>query len=214
MSRPLPTLSPEAVTALFTRADGQFLFARWGRPIVPVVFGVADETVAILKGAVEALCVLTGHKMAETDPELGANMMIFFLRDWAELIEVPNLERMIPDLEPLVARLTEADANQYRIFRFDGAGAIKACFSFIRMDAEMRNVPAETLALNQMVQAMLLWSDTAFASASPLAMVEGRAVLRPDVADVMRAAYDPVLPAMSQDSALGLRLAARLGRVQ
>ncbi|MEL7183798.1 MAG: hypothetical protein AAGK57_09165, partial [Pseudomonadota bacterium] len=136
MSRPLPTLSPEAVTALFTRADGQFLFARWGRPIVPVVFGVADETVAILKGAVEALCVLTGHKMAETDPELGANMMIFFLRDWAELIEVPNLERMIPDLEPLVARLTEADANQYRIFRFDGAGAIKACFSFIRMDAE------------------------------------------------------------------------------
>ena len=73
----LAPLSPEAVAALFTRADGQYLFARWGRPIVPVVFGVEDGTVSILKGAVEAVVALAGHQMAETDPELGANLMVF-----------------------------------------------------------------------------------------------------------------------------------------
>ena len=207
-------LTPEAVTALFTRADGQFLFARWGRPIVPVVFGVTDETVAVLKGAIEALCVLTGHKMAETDPELGANLMVFFIRDWAELTDTPNLDRLIPDLGPLVDRLQEAQANQYRVFRFDPDGSIKACFAFIRMDAELEQVSADTLALQQMVQAMLLWSDRAFTEASPLAMLDGRAVLRPDIADLMRAAYDPVLPAMARDDSHGLRLSARLGRLQ
>ncbi|KIT14580.1 hypothetical protein [Jannaschia aquimarina] len=207
-------LSADSVEALFTRSDGQYLFARWGRPIVPVIFGVEPPSVATLKGAIEALCVLTGHKMAETDPELGANLMIFFCRDWSELPEVPNLDRLIPDLDHLIARLTEAQANQYRIFRFDEAGAVRACFSLIRMDQHLSDVPAETLALNQMVQAMLLWSDTAFAQASPLAMASGNAVLRPDIADLMRAAYDPVLPAHAQDASHALRLAARLGRTQ
>lgn len=207
-------LSPEAVTALFTRADGQFLFARWGRPIAPVVFGVTDETVAVLKAAIEALCVLTDHKMAETDPELGANMMVFFVKGWAELSDTPNLDRLIPELGNLVDRLEAAEANQYRIFRFDDEGAIQACFAFIRMDAELSKVSADTLSLQQMVQAMLLWSDRAFTDTSPLAMLDGRAVLRPDIADLMRAAYDPVLPAMAQDPSHGLRLAARLGRLQ
>ena len=210
----MSSLTPDAVTALFTRADGSFLCARWGRSIVPVVFGVTDATVSVLKGAIEALCVLTGHRMADTDPELGANLMVFFVRDWAELTDTPNLDRLVPDLGPLVARLEAAGANQYRIFRFDEDGAIKACFSFIRMDDALSQVPAETLALNQMVQAMLLWSDRAFTDASPLALADGVAVLRPDVAEVMRAAYDPVLPAMSRDPSHALRLAARLGRMQ
>ena len=214
MTRGLSPLSPDDVAALFTRADGQYLFARWGRPIAPVVFGVEPPTVGVLKGAIEALCVLTDHRMAETDPELGANMMVFFLRDWRELTETPNLDRLIPDLEPLVGRLEAAEANQYRIFRFDAAGAIRACFAFVRMDAHLAEVPAETLALNQMTQAMLLWSDTAFADASPLALTEAGAILRPDIADLMRAAYDPVLPAMARDPAHALRLAARVGRVQ
>ncbi|WP_209313555.1 hypothetical protein [Jannaschia formosa] len=207
-------LTPEAVEALFTRSDDSFLFARWGRPIAPVMFGVEDSTIATFKGALEALCVLTGQKMAETDPELGANMMVFFIRDWSELTETPNLDRLIPDLGPLVARLDAAGANQYRIFRFDRTGAIQACFAFLRMDEELGAVPADMLALNQMVQALLLWSDRAFTDASPLALIEDRAVLRPDIADLMRAAYDPLIPAMSQDRATALRLAARLGRVQ
>ena len=212
----LSPLTPEAVTALFTRADGQFLFARWGRPIVPVVFGVEDGTVSILKGAIEAVVALAGHKMAETDPELGANLMVFFIRDWAELTATPNLDRLIPDLAPLVARLEGADANQYRAFRFDEGGGIKAAFVFIRMDAAMAQAPAETIALSQIVQTILLWSDKAFLGQSPLAVLRdgGPAILKPQIADLIRAAYDPALPVASTDPALGLCMAARLGRMQ
>ena len=207
-------LDAAAVEALFTRADGTFLFARWGRPIVPVVFGVEDATIGVLKGALEALCVLTGHRMAETDPELGANLMAFFLRDWRELEAVPGMDRLVPELPALLDRLEAAGANQYRIFRFDAGGSIRACFVFCRMDADLAAVPADTLALSQMVQSMLLWSDAAFQDSSPLAMVRGVAVLRPDIADLMRAAYDPVLPGVARDPAHALRLAARLGRGQ
>ena len=101
-----------------------------GRPIVPIVFGVDDATLSVVKGAVEAVVGLAGIGMAETDPELGANLMFFFFRDWDELTEVPDLDRLVPDIGPLVERLKAADANQYRIFRFDEAGAIRACFVF------------------------------------------------------------------------------------
>lgn len=199
------------VEALFTRGDGTFLFARWGRPIVPVVFGVEDATVSVLKGAIEAVVALAGHKMAETDPELGANLMVFFIRGWDELTETPNLDRLIPDLGPLVERLKGVDANQYRSFRFDADGGIKAAFVFIRMDADMAAVPAETIALSQIVQTILLWSDTAFLGTSPLAALEnGAAVLRPEIADVIRVGYDPVLPVAATDASLALRLAARI----
>lgn len=205
-------MTPDDVAALFTRKDGTFLCARWGRPIVPVVFGVEDATLAILKGALEAVVALAGHKMAETDPELGANLMVFFFRDWSELPQVPNLDRLVPDLAPLCERLAAAEANQYRVFRFDAAGAIRACFVFLRMDAHLSELPAETLALSQAVQSILLWSDAAFSGESPLAMVGGVAVLRPEIAGLIRAAYDPTVPAMARDASHALRLAARLGR--
>jgi len=175
---------------------------------------VDDATVGVLKGAIEALCAMTGHEMAETDPELGSNLMVFFIQSWDELIATPNLDRLIPDLPPLVARLKDASANQYRAFRFDDAGGIKACFSFICVDQAIAEAPADTVALNQMVQAMVLWSDTAFLGASPLAIVDGVAVLRPDIAALLRAAYDPVLPVMSDEPSHALRLVARMGRVQ
>ena len=207
-------MDANAVETLFTRADGAYVFARWGRPIVPVVFGVDDATLSVFKGAIEATVALAGHKMAETDWELGANLMVFFCRDWAELSEVPHLDKLVPDLGPLVGKLQKADANQYRIFRFDEAGAIKAAFVFLRMDEHLSAVPAETLALSQSVQTIVLWSDRAFADASPLAVVSGNAVLRPDIADVIRAAYDPVMPVAAHDASHALRLAARIGRRQ
>ncbi|MDX1822310.1 MAG: hypothetical protein ACU0A4_16760 [Paracoccaceae bacterium] len=207
-------LSAAQVEALFTRADGAYAFARWGRPIAPVVFGVADETLGVIKGALEAVVQLAGHQMAETDPELGANLMVFFCRDWDELLEVPNLDRLVPDLGPLVARLTTGQANQYRIFRFDAAGGIKAAFVFLRMDQHLQAVSADVLALSQAVQTVLLWSDMAFRDRAPLAVVEGRTILRPEIADVIRAGYDPVLPVVARDASHALRLAARLGRGQ
>lgn len=202
------------IEALFTRSDGQFTFARWGRPIAPIVFGVQDDTLAVVKGALEAVMALSGHQMAETDPELGSNMMVFFFREWGELPDVPGLDKLIPDLGPLVGRLKEVAANQYRIFRFDEAGAIKACFVFLRMDENLSDVPAETLALSQIVQSVLLWSDTAFKDRSPLAVAGEKTILRPEVAGVIRAAYDPVLPSFADDASHALRLMARLTAAQ
>ncbi|MDG1127823.1 hypothetical protein ABWH93_18590 [Seohaeicola saemankumensis] len=202
------------VEALFTRADGSYAFARWGRPIAPVVFGVEEDTLKIVKGALEAVVALAGHKMAETDPELGANLMVFFFRDWDELPEVPNLDRLVPDLVPLVAKLKAVDANQYRIFRFDADGGIKASFVFLRMDEALSAVSADVLALSQVVQTILLWSDTAFRDRSPLAVLEGRTILRPEIAGLIRAAYDPVMPVVARDPVHALRLQARLQAAQ
>ncbi len=202
-------MGPAEVEALFTRGDGAYLFARWGRPIVPVVFGVEDASLPVIKGAFEAVVALAGHKMAETDPELGANLMVFFVRDWAELLAVPDLDRLVPELAGLVRRLEAAGANQYRIFRFEASGGIKACFVFLRMDAALSDMAAETLALAQAVQTIVLWSDRAFDGTSPLARVVGRVILRPEIGAVIRAAYDPVLPVMAQGPAHALRLVAR-----
>lgn len=166
---------------------------------------------ATMKGAFEAVATLANHPMADTDPELGANLMVFFLRDWSELNETPGLDRLIPNLGPLVERLQKADANQYRSFRFDAEGGIKAAFVFIRMDAVLRDTPAETIALSQAVQTIVLWSDTAFLGSSPLALQNGVAMLRPEIAEVIRAAYDPVLPVAASDPSHALRLAARIG---
>ncbi len=202
---------PDTIAALFTRSDGSYLCARWGRPIVPVVFGVDDATLSLVKGGFEALCATAGHKMAETDPELGANAMVFFFRDWEELLSVPDLDRLIEGLGPLVARLSKEGANQYRVFRFDADGAIRACFTFLRMDEALSLQPAETLVLGQVAQAMLLWSDVAFTDRSPLAQLpDGRVVLHPEIAGVLRAAYDPVMPNAATDPSHALRLAARM----
>ncbi len=204
-------LNADEVERFFTRSDGSYLFARWGRPIAPIVFGVDDATLSVVKGAFEAVCAMSGHQMAETDPELGTNVMAFFFRDWDELTDLPDLDRLIDGLVELVGRLKQADANQYRVFRFDEAGAIKACFIFIRMDAAMSAIPADTLALSQVVQSMVLWSDMAFTDQSPLGQLEdGRVVLKPEIGALVRAAYDRSMPEMAQDASHALRLAARL----
>ncbi|WP_054005783.1 hypothetical protein [Cypionkella psychrotolerans] len=203
-------MTPEQVQTFFTRSDGSYLFARWGRPIVPVVFGVEDATLSVVKGAIEAVVTLADHKMAEHDPELGANLMVFFFRDWAELPQVPNLERLVPDLGPLCARLEQAGANQYRFFRFDPDGAIKAGFVFLRMDEHLQAIAAADLALAQAAQVICLWSDRAFAEVSPLALIDGQVILRPDVAGLIRAGYARHMPVVARDASHAFRLAARL----
>ncbi|MCC5986744.1 MAG: hypothetical protein JJT95_03615 [Pararhodobacter sp.] len=205
-------MTPETIAALFTRADGDYFFARWQRPIVPVVFGVEEQTLATVKGALEAVVALAGHRMAQTDPEQGANLMMFFIHDWDELLAVPDLDRLVPNLTPLVARLKGEGANQYRVFRFEADGAIRAAVVFVRLDAAMAELPATDLALLQAVQAILLWSDRGYAGMAPfLRGKDGAALLRPELAALIRAAYDPVLPDAASDASHALRLAARLG---
>lgn len=199
------------VAALFTRADGGYAFARWRRPIVPVVFGVDDATLATIKGAVEAVVALAGHRMAGTDPEQGANLLVFFVRDWKELAGVAGLDGLVEGFGALLPRLEAEGANQYRHFRFEQGGAIRACIAFVRMDANLAELPAETVALNLAAQVILAWSDRAFRERSPLATAGGTVILRPELAAVIRAAYDPVLPEAAGDASHALRLAARIG---
>ena len=199
------------IEKMFLREDGTYAFARWGRPISPVVFGVLDETLALVKSAIETVCLVCGHATDEIDPELGSNFMMFFFRDWAELLEVPDLDQMIPELNSVVGRLQMAGSNQYRAFRFDDGGGIQACFFFLRMDKDLEQVGADRLALVQAIKAILLWSSEAFRTMSPLATLDnGTTIMRPDIAALLRAAYDPVMPVATQDPSHALRLSARM----
>lgn len=203
-------MTPAEVEACFTTPSG-YRFARWGRPVVPVVFGVEGQSLDVLKQAIEATVFACGHRMAETDPELGANLMMFFLRDWQELAAVENLDRMIPDLDTLLPRLEAEAALQYRAFRFERTGGIRAAFVFLRMAGDLARQPAADLGLEQAVKSMLLWGPGAFAARSPLVRPDGGdAVLRPDIAALLRAAYDPVMPEATEDPSHALRLAARV----
>ncbi len=204
-------MSPEEIEAYFTRNDKTFAFARWGRPIAPIVFGVEDETLRLFKATIEAVATLASHPISETDPELGSNLMVFFFRNWKELRDVPKLDQIVPELSSLVLKLEQAKANQYRVFRFDKAGGIKACFIFILMDEHLNTVSGETLCLSQIVQSILLWSDVAFLNASPLALLpSGEAILRPEIGALIRAAYDPALAVYSDQPSHALRLFARM----
>ena len=137
----------------------------------------------------------------EVDPELGANFLVFLVNDWSELQEAQNLIRLIPNLGELIQTLSEHDANQYRVFNFDEAGAIKICITLLKYDDELQKVSAQTLALGQAFQGMLLWSDQAFVEESPLAVTDdGLCVIKPAHADLLRVAYDPRVAAGSQGS--------------
>ena len=207
----LSELTPEEVEKYFTRNDGSFSFARWGRSVAPVVFGLDDKALSILKGAIEAIMSLTNKQISETDPELGANFMLFFFSDWLELKELPHLNKLVPNMSTLLDKLIDAEANQYRIFRFDEAGAIRACFVFVRMDENLMNVPAQTLMLSQAVQSVLLWSDNAFRNSSPLLVSEdNHTLLKPIVSNLIKVAYDPTLPNASNDNSLAVRMSARV----
>ncbi len=204
-------MTPDIVQAHFTGIDDNYRFARWRRAIVPVVFGVDDATLTVVKGAIQAVVKLAGHHISDPDPEMGANLMVFFLADWDELSEVPDLQGLVPELPALLGRLKSKDANQYRLFRFESDGSIRAVFVFLRMQGALAEMDAADLALAQAVQIVLAWGQGAFSERSPLATVDSKGVIRPEIASLIRAAYDPILPVAAADPSHALRLFARLG---
>ncbi|MEM6440680.1 MAG: hypothetical protein AAF763_13405 [Pseudomonadota bacterium] len=205
---------PDRVAAHFTRGDGAFLFARWERRPAPVIFGTDEAGTEVFGQALADACALAGLETAAEDPELGANFMVFFCTEWPELKAVPHLAKLIPDLEKLVSVLAGSGANQYRIFGFDEAGAIRIALVLLRYDEDLRKVSAATLALSQSVQSLLLWSDRAFEAESPLAFTDEGVAVKPWHAALLKAAYDPVLPARSEDASFSLRLAARMREIE
>ncbi|TGN49402.1 hypothetical protein E4L95_18295 [Paracoccus liaowanqingii] len=184
-----------AIEAMFTKSDGSFLCARWGRPVAPVVFGLADESLGIFRGALRAGYAHARHPMAETDPEMGANLMLFFVRAWAELAGVPDLDRLT-GVPGLPERLAREGADHYRLFRFDPESGIRACLMFLNMGGALGGAHPGGLAERVAMQSMLTFAGEIAPSAA--------------LAGVIRAAYDPVLPVATTQPAHALRLAARL----
>lgn len=190
-------MDTDRIAALFTRKDGTFLCARWGRPVAPVVFGLAEESLDIFRGAIRAGFAHAGHPVVETDPEMGSNLMLFFMRDWQELDGVPDLDRLTGQ-PGLSQRLQAAGADQYRIFRFDADGGIRACLNFLRMSGALAEAhPAE------LAEALTMRSALSFAD---------DVVPSEDIARLIQAAYDPVLPVAAVDPSHALRLSARMAQ--
>lgn len=185
-------MTADEIAALFTAADGTFLCARWGRPVAPVVFGLDDASLAVFRAAMTAVFAHAGHPLTDTDAEMGANLMVFAVREWAELAGIPDLDRLT-GIAGLPARLADQDVQQYRLFRFDADGGIRACLTFQRVGPDAH--PAQ-LAESTAVNAALTWARPVRPSA-PLAAL-------------IRAAYVPLLPSAARDPSHALRLAARL----
>ncbi|MFQ5438135.1 MAG: hypothetical protein ACE5DK_04800 [Paracoccaceae bacterium] len=205
-------LDVERIQELFTTRDGSYHFARWGRPIAPVVFGTDDETLGHLKNAMSEVIGLAGLGPVESDPDFGVNLMVFFCREWDELDEVPVLARILPDFGALKQTLGRGRANRYRTFNFDEDGAIQMCIILLRLDDELAGTPVQTLGIAEMLQSVLVWGDAAFVAESPIATFanSNRCIVKPDYTALIRAAYDPVLDGSAVDKSHALRLAARL----
>lgn len=188
-------MTPNEIAAAFTGQDGSFHFARWRRPVAPVVFGLADESLAVFRDVIRAVFAHARHPLAETDPDMGANLMLFVVRDWDELAGVPDLAALVGQ-DDLPARLTRDGAERYQLFRFDPDGSIRACFSFLRLGGRFSDAHVGQLAELVAVNATLAFAQPMIPST--------------EMAALIRAAYDPVLPVASDDPALALRLGARL----
>ena len=89
--------------------------------------------------------------------------LVFFVRSWQELSTPRAVGKLRPDLIPLVDTWRARRAYQYRIFRFDESGAIKAAFVFLKIDASLADVPADTDWRSlEAAQTILSGSDTVF----------------------------------------------------
>ncbi|WBU63253.1 hypothetical protein [Paracoccus aerodenitrificans] len=190
------SLTTDEITDLFTR-DGTYLCARWGRPVAPVIFSLADETLDIFRAALHAAYRHAGHPISDTDPEMGANLMIFFCRNWDEIAGIPDLDRLTGQ-DGLAERLQSQHADHYQIFRFDPGGAIRACLSFIRIGGALADAHPGVLAETIAMRSMLSFAREITPS--------------PELARLIRAAYDPVMPDMAGDPSHAFRLAARLSQ--
>lgn len=208
------TLTAADIETMFT-TEGRYIFARWARPIAPVVFGVDDASLNVFKDAFATVASLGDMALAETDPELGANFLVFLCSDWSEIKEIPDLDRLLANLDSLVEELDRSGANQYRSFAFDPEGALKLCVLLLKYDDDLAQVSAQALATGQMAQAMLLWSPEAFKTTSPIGIIESNnmAIVRPEIAALIRAAYDKTMPDTSGDISHALRLEARVAQL-
>lgn len=203
-------LSPQHIETMFMHSDG-YRFARWARPIVPVVFGVEDETLGIMKTAIATTVGITGRKIEELDPEIGANFMWFFCKDWEEILDIPKLEKLIPNLKEIISTLQSNNINTHRVFSFEATGGIKLCVVLICLKGEVATISIDALTMRETFLALTLWSSSYFLKINPIAVIATNTlcVVKPKYAVVLRAIYNPILPNATTDKTHALRVFAR-----
>ena len=111
----------DEVTAHFTHKDGGYRFARWGRPIVPVVFGVDDATlpadlVVTARDDEGTVMAIADERRAvygvQFHPESILTRHGFrLLANFLQRAGVPHLGRLAPLLDDDVARQADAAAE-------------------------------------------------------------------------------------------------------
>ncbi|MEL6316678.1 MAG: hypothetical protein AAFR16_03450 [Pseudomonadota bacterium] len=201
--------------AAFTHVDAadgarRFAFARWTRPIAPAVYGVAETHAAAMAAGIRRAAGVAGAGAADDDPDYGANLFVFVCEAWVELLDVPRLEELVPDLRRLLAILSATEANQHRLFNFGEDGGIRLAVVLLRQDAEMAKQHRDALALGQAARALLTWSDAAFEDEAPvMRRRDGRFAIRAWHTRLMKVVYDPdnAIPPASDDPELAERLA-------
>ena len=85
------------------------------------------------------------------------------------------------------------------------------CVVLIRVDAATERMSLQTLGTSETFQSLLTFGENAFDVHSPIATIKvnNLCIVKPEYAAVVRAAYDPALPAASNDPAHALRVSAR-----
>lgn len=204
-------MSVEKIQKLFMH-QGVYKFSRWKEPICPVIFGVNDISLGEIKTAFSEVAALSNNFLSDIDSELGSNFMTFFCYNWEELFSIPNLDKLITNLADLIKSLEAMKSNQYRSFRFSSDGAIRFCILLLKYDRKLASVSVQTLATNQMLQSILLWSPEAFENESPIAYAgkNNYCFIKPFYSALVKASYDKVLPNVSYDSDHSFRLMARV----
>jgi hypothetical protein len=202
-------MRPEDIARRFTLPDGSFRFARWARPVAPMVYGADAASMPVLKAGVRLIADLAGMGFADSDPETGFNHHLILVAAWDELAEAPEFERLVPGAAALAQRLQSEDTLVVRHFRAAPGGGIAGCLTLMRVAGALAELPADLLALGHAVETALAWAPGALADGITRRGASG-AELRPELIALLRAAYDPRLPDASADASLALRLAARV----
>lgn len=206
-------MTPDDIRTYFARAGGQYQFARWNRPIVPVVFGDHCLDPGLLREALVRLSGITGHPVDLEAPPSAMTYGTLVVREWRDLAATPGAGKAMPGLAKLGAEAERQGGNQFRTFQRDWRGGIKRCVAVIRTAAgRFDDLTPESMALRQAALSFLHWSIPGVVK---LRLVmpgpDGVDDLKPEVVALLRAAYDPAMPVSSRDPRHADQLAERMG---
>jgi hypothetical protein len=201
-------VTPDEIAAYFTKPNGEFLFRRWASPIVPHAFGPTAPESEVLYQAFDTISALSGHPVVRAPDGVGMNLTFFFINEASDMMKLPGAEGFLGMLAMLVKQLMSGKSALRRNFTTDDkTGAISQMTMIARTSGWLRHHPPESLALRLAVLTHLTWALRRDQKAPPLLVADAPGGVHPNVAAILRVAYDPSLPDASTDKALCTQIA-------